>query len=67
MARIRVRVDGPLLIEGDDVSLCDANGAEFSLERHPFALCRCGESANKPFCDGSHRSSGFRDASEAGG
>ena len=65
MARIKVRVNGPLLIEGDDISLCDADGAEFQLERHPYALCRCGASGNKPFCDGSHGRTGFQDASKA--
>ena len=49
MAKISVRANGPLLIEGDDVNLCDADGTEFEIQRHPFALCRCGTSSNKPF------------------
>jgi len=57
---IRVRDDGPLLIEGT-VKLFDAEGNEFPLspDKPAFALCRCGHSGNLPFCDGSHKSCGF--------
>ncbi len=54
MAKITVRQNGPLLVEGDDVTLADAAGVELPVARRPFALCRCGASENKPFCDGSH-------------
>ncbi len=59
MAKITVRQNGPLLVEGDDVTLAGPDGAELPLERRPFALCRCGASENKPFCDGSHNRIGF--------
>ena len=59
MIKITVRQNGPLLVEGDDVTLVDAGGAELPVERRPFALCRCGASENKPFCDGSHNRIGF--------
>ena len=59
MAKITVRQNGPLLVEGDDVTLVEAGGAELPVERRPFALCRCGASENKPFCDGSHNRIGF--------
>ena len=59
MAKITVRQNGPLLVEGDDITLVDAGGAELPVERRPFALCRCGASENKPFCDGSHNRIGF--------
>ena len=59
MTKITVRQNGPLLVEGDDVTLADAAGAELPVERRPFALCRCGASENKPFCDGSHNRIGF--------
>ncbi len=65
MAKITVRDNGPYLVEGDDVTVADASGTEISVERRPFALCRCGASANKPFCDGSHNRVGF-DASGKG-
>lgn len=53
---IMVRPNGPLICKGDDdISLFDASG-KLLLKDKEFALCRCGESKNKPFCDGSHKS-----------
>lgn len=52
---IMVRPDGPLICKSDvDISLLGADG-EVILEDKEFALCRCGLSANKPFCDGTHK------------
>lgn len=50
---IKVVRDGPLLVRGR----CALVGEEGEMigEEGPFALCRCGRSAKKPFCDGSHR------------
>ena len=59
MARITVRSNGPYRVEGDDVTLANAAGEEIPVERRPFALCRCGASENKPFCDGAHNRIGF--------
>jgi CDGSH-type Zn-finger protein len=42
------------------VQLRDSNGAPISCERDPIALCRCGKSKRKPFCDGTHKLVGFR-------
>ena len=53
---IRLRRNGPYVIEGDDVRVVDWNGEEYRVERRPLALCRCGASSTKPFCDGTHRS-----------
>lgn len=64
MATIKVRDSGPYLVEGDDVMLVDWNGAEYPIAKRPFALCRCGASGNRPFCDGTHKTIGFQ-ASEA--
>jgi CDGSH-type Zn-finger protein len=57
---IRMRPNGPIVIEGP-FRLIDSTGNEFKLEssKPAFALCRCGHSANKPFCDGSHKTCGF--------
>ncbi len=56
---ITVSKDGPYYVTGG-VELADAQwGAAASRER--YALCRCGASKNKPFCDGSHWDIGFRD------
>jgi CDGSH-type Zn-finger protein len=58
--KVTVRPNGPLRIEGD-VNLVDAEGRPFGLGgRAAFSLCRCGHSADKPFCDGSHNKVGFQ-------
>lgn len=70
MAVIRVRLNGSLLVEGDDVTLVDWNGHEYTPPKRPYSLCRCGASTKKPFCDGSHKTSGFtgdEPAAPAGG
>jgi CDGSH-type Zn-finger protein len=60
---ITVSADGPYLVSGP-VEIRNAEGA---LVRSvtKAALCRCGNSANKPFCDGSHRRVGFTDPGPA--
>lgn len=50
--------NGPLLVSGG-VRIVDADG-RLLYEGDRAALCRCGGSANKPFCDGTHRTNGFR-------
>jgi CDGSH-type Zn-finger protein len=56
--------NGPYLVKGP-VLLLDDEGNEFRTERATVALCRCGRSANKPFCDGTHSKIGFRAADRA--
>ncbi len=57
--KIVCKNNGPLLIQGK-VDLTDADGRSFDLTgRESFALCRCGASENKPFCDGAHNRAGF--------
>jgi len=51
--------DGPLLVRGD-VDLRSADGERVTSHRRTLALCRCGLSALKPFCDGTHKPAGFR-------
>jgi CDGSH-type Zn-finger protein len=46
--------DGPLLVRGP-VRLEDMYGQEIEIERATIALCRCGKSRSRPFCDGSHK------------
>jgi CDGSH-type Zn-finger protein len=57
---IRCRENGPLLIQFP-VTITDWLGNEFPIPvgKEVVALCRCGHSKNKPFCDGSHRFCGF--------
>lgn len=59
--KITVNNNGPLLIQGD-FEILDPQGKAFGLAgRTTVSLCRCGHSANKPFCDGSHKTFGFVD------
>ena len=51
--------DGPLLVRGD-VELQDDTGQPIEARRRTVALCRCGLSTIKPFCDGTHKATGFR-------
>ena len=56
---IDVRESGPLKVTGP-ITIRDFEGREFVLpEGSAVALCRCGHSENKPFCDGTHKRIGF--------
>ncbi|MBK5294204.1 MAG: CDGSH iron-sulfur domain-containing protein [Acidobacteriia bacterium] len=58
--KVTVNNNGPLRLEGE-FTIHDATGKEFGLAgRTVISLCRCGHSANKPFCDGSHNRVGFQ-------
>ncbi|MCX7801867.1 MAG: CDGSH iron-sulfur domain-containing protein [Meiothermus ruber] len=57
--RIRLRENGPLVIDLPEGSRYRLGGEERVLERAKLALCRCGHSENKPLCDGSHKRLGF--------
>jgi CDGSH-type Zn-finger protein len=63
---IRCRENGPLVIKGP-LRVFDHLGNEFTLPvgKETIALCRCGQSKNKPFCDGSHRACAFQAAEVA--
>lgn len=64
--KIIVRNDGPLRVEGDNIQILDTDGKVFGLAgRTVVSLCRCGQSQNKPFCDGSHNKVGFQSACPA--
>jgi CDGSH-type Zn-finger protein len=63
--KVTIRNNGPVRIEGDFV-IVDQDGRQFDLAgRTVITLCRCGESSNKPFCDGTHNKCGFDSAVEA--
>jgi CDGSH-type Zn-finger protein len=64
--KITIRPNGPYLVEGD-VELVDVNGSKIDTSsRGPrIALCRCGGSVSKPFCDGTHSRIGFQAAEAA--
>jgi len=60
--KVTVLNNGPIRLEGDDIQLLDPQGAPYGLGgRTAVSLCRCGQSQNKPFCDGSHNHHGFQD------
>lgn len=77
-ARIEVSKDGPYLVSGDlplveETIVADAAGESIAWERGEeiahkpnYALCRCGHSSNKPFCDGTHEKIGFDGTETAG-
>lgn len=51
---------GPLRITGGNFVIKDAQGKAYDLAgRTTISLCRCGQSSNKPFCDGTHNRCGF--------
>ncbi|MFM8986559.1 MAG: CDGSH iron-sulfur domain-containing protein [Planctomycetia bacterium] len=74
---IRCREHGPLVVEmpsGDDfqglrLRVTDHEGREFILPavKKAVALCRCGQSDTRPFCDGSHKTCGFQAGERAAG
>lgn len=53
-AQISLCQDGPMLIRGD-ITLIGVDGAEIPRTRAVMALCRCGKTAETPFCDGTHK------------
>ena len=56
---IKIRENGPYFVEGE-FRLVDAQGNEVPIKK--AALCRCGGSTTKPFCDGTHSKIGFQGA-----
>ena len=63
--KVIIRNNGPVRLEGE-FTIQDQNGNLFGLAgRTAISLCRCGHSANKPFCDGSHGRQGFQSECEA--
>lgn len=62
---IKVRRNGPYLVRGP-VTIVDHDGRELVWEGDDVALCRCGQSRTRPFCDGTHRSCGFDGTLAAG-
>lgn len=56
--------DGPLLVRGP-FRMVDQDGQEIVVDRGTVALCRCGRSRSRPFCDGTHRAAGWSAPSAA--
>ena len=62
-AKIEIMKNGPLIVTGD-VELRDPQGNAYPPKQR-MALCRCGASTTKPFCDGAHSKIGFEAAERA--
>src|SRR5437870_11912032 len=65
MAQVTIETikNGPYIVIGE-VELIDADGNKYPVEKR-MALCRCGASTEKPFCDGTHSKIGFQAAEKA--
>jgi CDGSH-type Zn-finger protein len=63
-ATITPYLNGPYLVRGD-FAVLDQDGNEIRRSRKTIALCRCGKSRSKPFCDGTHKVIGFTAPSAA--
>lgn len=61
---IKVRDNGPYKVTGP-FRLIDADGGAWDVDEGPVALCRCGHSRTKPFCDATHREEGFESCERA--
>lgn len=60
---IKINDNGSIRVTGD-VHLIDGEGNKFDV-KSTFSLCRCGQSKNKPFCDGTHKGIEFISAPRA--
>jgi CDGSH-type Zn-finger protein len=58
-AEFHITPNGPLKITGY-FRITDGSGKPLETREEEVLLCRCGGSNNKPFCDGSHKTNGFR-------
>jgi CDGSH iron-sulfur domain-containing protein 3 len=63
---IKVRDNGPYKVTGP-VRIVDVDGNAWELPEGAVVLCRCGQSRTKPFCDSSHKSSGFSSCERVSG
>lgn len=54
--KVTIKTNSALVLEGEELEIYDAEGNRYDLGgRTRVSLCRCGLSANKPFCDGAHK------------
>lgn len=55
--QLTISKNGPILVSSPVTIVDGDTGNEIAVDKFPAALCRCGQSANKPFCDGTHKGS----------
>ena len=60
--KIKLIENGPIVLDTED-SFSFSAGESSEAKAGPLFLCRCGQSATKPFCDGTHRKAGFEASS----
>ena len=64
-AKVEIRANGPIRVYGE-IEIVDADGKNYTVpEGQWVSFCRCGQSANKPFCDTAHRECSFEAESKA--
>ncbi len=56
--QITIKDSGPFVVKGP-ITLTDAEGNDFIIDKDIVPLCRCGASTNQPFCSGTHRAIEF--------
>ena len=60
MPDVTIHTDGPIVVPTEGLALKGSDGTAIKCpDGKAVALCRCGQSANKPFCDGGHKNAGF--------
>ena len=58
--KVKMRENGPIMLETKGEAILTQNGQEKTVAAPAVALCRCGQSKNMPFCDGSHFKANFK-------
>jgi len=58
--KVKLRENGPILLESKGEAKLVQNSQEKTIAGSMVALCRCGQSANMPFCDGAHAKANFK-------
>jgi CDGSH-type Zn-finger protein len=63
--KVKIKENGPILLESKGQAKITQNGQQKPIQGSIIAICRCGQSKNQPFCDGSHAKANFKaDSSE---
>ncbi|MGD0451856.1 MAG: CDGSH iron-sulfur domain-containing protein [Candidatus Bathyarchaeia archaeon] len=63
--KVKIKENGPILLESNGQAKITQNGQQKPIQGSIIAICRCGQSKNQPFCDGSYAKANFKaDSSE---
>ena len=63
--KVKIKENGPILLETNAQAKITQNGQQKPIPSSIIAICRCGQSKNQPYCDGSHAKANFKaDAAE---